>query len=83
MVLAVNPPLSGQTSASFQESAKTAKINRPAPPSLSSSSEPSKTSTGSGTGSTGSSSNSGNGGGSTTTGINGVLAFGAFLLALM
>lgn len=85
MVLAVNPPLTGQTAASFQEAAKTATINRPAPPS-SSSSEPSRTSTGSGSGSTGGSgsgSGSGSGGGVMTNGINSVLAFGAFFLALM
>lgn len=83
MVLAVNPPLTGQTAASFQETAKTAPINRPTSPSSSSSSssEPSKTSTGSGSGSTGG--GGGNGGGAANNGINGVLAFGAFLLALM
>ena len=80
MVLAVNPPLAGQTAASFQEAAKTATINRPASPSASSSSEPSNTSTGSGSGPTGS---SGSGGGTVANGINSVLAFGAFFLALM
>jgi len=83
MVLAINPPLSGQTAASFQDAARTATINRPAPPSSSSSSEPSSTGTGSGSGPTGSSGDSGSGGGDVTTGINGVLAFSAFLLALM
>jgi len=82
MVLAVNPPASGQTAASFQDAARTATINRPAPPS-SSSSEPSNTGTGSGSEPTGSSGNSGSGGGAMATGINSVLAFGAFLLALM
>jgi len=80
MVLAVNPPLTGQTAASFHDAAKTATINRPASPSSSSSSEPSNTSTGSGSEPTG---GSGNGGGVMANGINSVLAFGAFFLALM
>jgi len=80
MVLAVNPPLTGQSAASFQEAAKTATINHPAPPSSSSSSEPSKTSTGSSFESTGS---GGSDGGAMGNGINVVLAFGAFFLALM
>lgn len=80
MVLAVNPPLTSQTAVSFQEAAKTATINRPAPPSSSSSSESSNTSTGSDSGPTG---GSGNGGGAMANGINSVLAFGAFFLALM
>ena len=79
MVLAVNPPLTGQTAASFQEAARTATINRPSP-SSSSSAGPSNTSTGSGSGPTGS---SGSGGGAIANGINSVLAFGAFFLALM
>lgn len=79
MVLAVNPPNTGQTSASFQEAAKTATISRSTSPSpsSSSSSEPSKTSTGSGSGATG------GGSGAVNNGINCVLAFGAFFLALM
>ncbi|KAF9644899.1 hypothetical protein BDM02DRAFT_3190193 [Thelephora ganbajun] len=82
MVLAVNPPLTGQTAASFQEAAKTATINHPVPhsSSSSSSSQPSKTSTGSGSGPTG---GSGSGGGAMANEINSVLAFSAFLLALM
>ena len=82
MVLAVNPPLTGQTAASVQEAAKTATINHPTSPSFSSSAsyEPSKTGTGSGSGSTG---GSGSGEGTVNNGINCVLAFGAFLLALM
>jgi len=82
MVLAVNPLSTGQTAAAFQEAAKTAKINRPTSPSSSSSSssEPSTTSTGTGSGPT---STGGKGGGAKTTGINSLLAFGAFLLALI
>jgi len=83
MVLAVNPPLTGQTAALFQDAAKIATINRPAPPSSSSSSEPSSTSTGSSSGPTSGSSSGGNGGEAVATGINSVLAFGAFLLALL
>lgn len=82
MVLAVNPSTMtiGQSAALFQQSAKTATINRPGSPSSSSSSEPSKTDTGVGSGATG---GSGSGGGAVANGINGVLAFGAFFLALM
>ena len=83
MVLAVNPLSTGQTAAAFQETAKTAKINRPTSPSSSSSSssEPSTTITGTGSGPT--STAGGKGGGAKTTGINSLLAFGAFLLALI
>jgi len=84
MVLAVNPSTMtiGQSAALFQQSAKTATINRPGSPSSSSSSssEPSKTDTGVGSGATG---GSGSGGGVVANGINGVLAFSAFFLALM
>jgi len=80
MVLAVNPSATGQSAVLFQESAKTATINRPTSPSSSSSSEPSKTDTAVGSGSTGS---GGSGGGVMANGINSVIAFGAFFLALM
>jgi len=80
MVLVVNPIATSQSAALFKESAKTATINRPTSPSSSSSSEPSKTGTGVDSGATGASAS---GGGAMANGINGVLAFGAFFLALM
>jgi hypothetical protein len=82
MVLAVNPPDTGQTAAFFRDTAKAVTFNHPAPPSPPSS-ETSSISTGSGSGPTGGSGNGGSGEGTGATGINIVLAFSAFLLALM
>ena len=82
MVFAVNPPNTGQTAVLFRDAAETVTINHPAPPSPPSS-EASSTSAGSGSGPTGGSGNGGSGEGTASTGINIVLAFSAFLLALM